>query len=646
MTVGLVLGGAGSRGDFQVGAARLLYDRGIRWSVITGASGGAIVALKLAEGPDAVLDAERLFLSLRSNDEIFTLKPWLGGVGEEAARLERAADDIGELLLLDALLPGVLIGLVGGEVVRGVDIYQRAVVDSSAYDAAPLQRLLRANIDLAAVASSGIKLRIAVVGLESGELRYVAEDGRFLDDPVRSDPPRCGELRRDLDAIGLRINALEETRAALDPLDPVDKIELVQVKARLSSEQETQNTLLTEFTRLGCHPATPGDAIRGAMASGAMPGFFAPVDLEGQSYVDGGLRTLLPINTAVDAGADDLYAIYPKPGTTFEPSLRPARMLTAALRSIDLMLDEIRRRDLEQGRARAGKLTTIQATLEVHDELTVEPGQTSISMAYGYMRASDVVDGPGRDEAALRTLSDLITRSRLTCWLYEHFIHGFDPPPAKRPLFPASSRRRALVRIVDPAAVPALRFRKWLLRQLVEQRIARGGAVPADHSTWSEHWERHTWDPRNPSPWDVLIGPPGKAEALPFAMYSPDDVAVQEASSADVFVVRGATRFSPRTGSAVDPAPVLLDDGVLAFIPYGGELPIRAPGPVGLDECAGIRQELDLLTEEVARLNEVLGELDPRLASDDLVRDEITERMRAIEVERGVLDRRAMQLGC
>jgi predicted acylesterase/phospholipase RssA len=45
VTTGFVFGGVGTRGDFQVGAARLLYDRQITPAVITGSSGGAIVAL-------------------------------------------------------------------------------------------------------------------------------------------------------------------------------------------------------------------------------------------------------------------------------------------------------------------------------------------------------------------------------------------------------------------------------------------------------------------------------------------------------------------------------------------------------------------------------------------------------------------------
>jgi predicted acylesterase/phospholipase RssA len=48
MIVGLVLGGGGARGNFQVGVVRYLYQRNVRPAVIAGTSVGAINAIKLA----------------------------------------------------------------------------------------------------------------------------------------------------------------------------------------------------------------------------------------------------------------------------------------------------------------------------------------------------------------------------------------------------------------------------------------------------------------------------------------------------------------------------------------------------------------------------------------------------------------------
>ena len=50
MPTAIVISGGGAKGDFEVGALRLLYDRGIRPDIICGTSVGAINGAKLAEG--------------------------------------------------------------------------------------------------------------------------------------------------------------------------------------------------------------------------------------------------------------------------------------------------------------------------------------------------------------------------------------------------------------------------------------------------------------------------------------------------------------------------------------------------------------------------------------------------------------------
>jgi len=57
-------------------------------------------------------------------------------------------------------------------------------------------------------------------------------------------------------------------------------------------------------------------------ASGAIPGFFPPVSIEGQQYVDGGVVLNTPLKPAIDAGADELHVIYLDPALGAVP-LRP-----------------------------------------------------------------------------------------------------------------------------------------------------------------------------------------------------------------------------------------------------------------------------------------------------------------------------------
>src|SRR5207248_5784039 len=52
MTTAIILSGGGAHGDFEVGALRCLYNRGLYPQSICGASVGAINGVKLAEGGD------------------------------------------------------------------------------------------------------------------------------------------------------------------------------------------------------------------------------------------------------------------------------------------------------------------------------------------------------------------------------------------------------------------------------------------------------------------------------------------------------------------------------------------------------------------------------------------------------------------
>jgi hypothetical protein len=51
MPTAIVLSGGGAKGDFEVGAVRCIYDRGIRPDIICGVSVGAINAVKLRGDP-------------------------------------------------------------------------------------------------------------------------------------------------------------------------------------------------------------------------------------------------------------------------------------------------------------------------------------------------------------------------------------------------------------------------------------------------------------------------------------------------------------------------------------------------------------------------------------------------------------------
>lgn len=84
-------------------------------------------------------------------------------------------------------------------------------------------------------------------------------------------------------------------------------------------------------------------AIRASMAA---PGVFAPVEIDGATYVDGGLVSNLPIDVALQEGADVIVASYL--GVKEQPDVRLTadNALSVANRVIDLLITQNERRNL------------------------------------------------------------------------------------------------------------------------------------------------------------------------------------------------------------------------------------------------------------------------------------------------------------
>lgn len=132
----LVLSGGGARGAYQVGVLRRLIDDERRdYDIITGVSVGALNGAYLAQaGP--------------------------GKLREVFGRLEGLWDS----LTTDKVYKKRLLGDLAG------------FTNLSIYDSTPLIDLVRRTLDPVAVRSSGRKLRVGAVCLETGEYRSATED--------------------------------------------------------------------------------------------------------------------------------------------------------------------------------------------------------------------------------------------------------------------------------------------------------------------------------------------------------------------------------------------------------------------------------------------------------------------------------------
>lgn len=212
MATAIVLSGGGSRGDFQLGALTALYEAGVRPDIICGTSVGALNALMLTQGESGLEDLRKIWFGLRRNDHMWLFEDWwqdvhpelrkaiigamlgdnspTGGEPWSVASGTLAGGGIGALFGPIGLLTGALVGAavtgtiqnVTAEAMKGLLL----VLDSKAralLNLNPIRAIMASRFDAAKLAQfigSGKKLRLATVGLESGELCYVTEAGDLL----------------------------------------------------------------------------------------------------------------------------------------------------------------------------------------------------------------------------------------------------------------------------------------------------------------------------------------------------------------------------------------------------------------------------------------------------------------------------------
>jgi len=238
----------------------------------------------------------------------------------------------------------------------------------------------------------------------------------------------------------------------------------------------------------------PIDLIDGVLASASIPVSFPPVKLLSDMYVDGGVRDVVPIQSAVDLGADRIFAIVCSPNAESYPdgSFGDKHLAEIGDRVVlGILMDETVRNDIDPPRGWGVPVTTIQPSVDVHDIMTIAPGLISISMAYGYMRAADMAGLPAPEQQRCTELSDLITLKRREILAAETFARTGNV------LFSADAQTDLL----------RARALKRELKALVDERRRRGGdgCVPGDAGTWSTLWERRPDPPIIPTPWSDIV---------------------------------------------------------------------------------------------------------------------------------------------
>jgi hypothetical protein len=269
-------------------------------------------------------------------------------------------------------------------------------------------------------------------------------------------------------------------------------------------------------------PSPRTGLVDGAIASASMPGIFPARRLGPHMCVDGGVREVVPVVTAVEQlGCNQVIAIRVSAPVPPLPLDQSRIVPTIVARSLfDITFDEVADDDVEPYSGWGqNTVTTISATLNLHDTLVVEPGLIRIAIDYGWMRASDVFDPPTDRHAYAFELSDQITRLRCLNWKNAHWAAGAQWIDPNRSLDSAlTSGQTSLPEyhysaVQTGSAVRAIRNTCVEIHRLLQHRQSIGAPIPPGASAWYREWEElgrpvdphSTARPMPATPWDQFV---------------------------------------------------------------------------------------------------------------------------------------------
>lgn len=434
---GLALGGGGTRGDFQVGALEYLYDvKGYRPDALAGTSVGALIAAALAMGDapaTATAPARSAAQRVRAQWDVLTDDDDMWGEEPWVMSLKQTSRRLLRSLSVEGLL-ALPYAVVAG-VVQAVDVKKGLdAAGGSIFNLMPTMTRLVSTYRQAEVDASGIALRLVCVSLETSQVVTVDERGGVhTSGPTPVVPPGT--------------------------------------------------------------PSTPrASVIEAALAAASMPGIFPARRIGDHMCVDGGVREVVPVPTAVrELGCTEVVAI--------RCSAEPAVVPTGTYRHFSSVMaravlgttfDEVADDDVApyRGWGDEVRVTEIRPSIDLHDPMVVEPGLIRIMADYGWMRAADVLDTEPGVRATASQLCDRVIALRARNWDLAHRaagVRGRDPHQGFTDLVLRGLGPRPEIRPVpDAAALEMIRANCLAIRALLVQRLALG--APTQPSAVRSRW--------------------------------------------------------------------------------------------------------------------------------------------------------------
>jgi NTE family protein len=108
-----------------------------------------------------------------------------------------------------------------------------------------------------------------------------------------------------------QVGTLVRTRTHLHPREPLRELLEAALPVRTFAALPVPfQCVAASIERAAEHWFTDGPLIDAVLASCAVPGLLAPVELDGEHYLDGGLVHSIPVGRAVALGADTIYVLH------------------------------------------------------------------------------------------------------------------------------------------------------------------------------------------------------------------------------------------------------------------------------------------------------------------------------------------------
>ncbi|AXE38050.1 patatin-like phospholipase family protein [Acidipropionibacterium virtanenii] len=421
---GLVLAGGGAKASFQIGALRHLYDVvGISPTAISATSAGSVVACSIAQWSDrqdqsrAVRQLESMWMTMQEQSDMFARRAWFNLLLDKAPDWMKLVERDRRRTPVGLSRPRLNLPFAhsadGDTVVDPSD--PRAGEDDERM-AAPLTgqaaTLEMATKDIepdSGSASWSPSVMLQLLGVlskltrDGGDIQTILRGADASGSTYRAGPL----LAKLLDPEWFRSERLADSGLTLR----IATVALESGELRFMTEK---GTLVDRDNR----PVSDihHEVTEGVLASCSVPGVFRPVEIEGEHYVDGGVRENVPAEITIGhLGVTHPYVITCSPqGSAGDGDFGTRNMLDLATRSIEILTDETERDEVAYA-LNAGAVV-IAPDVAVHSSMTVDPGLLRINRDYGWMTSARV---HAESTAEDRRLVNELVRLRMHGWELE-----------------------------------------------------------------------------------------------------------------------------------------------------------------------------------------------------------------------------------